>query len=148
MSQFRKITQTETEEFRKAYEADSLSHAMTNALYKTDIRELAYRPKVLADSQFTFSTEIETLPVTNQKKSGRCWIFAALNLQREKAAKTCGLDSFELSQNYMAFWDKFEKVNYFDINLFSKSFLFLHLMGAFLHPLLLCYFIVLVKPCW
>ncbi|MCI1721985.1 MAG: C1 family peptidase [Lachnospiraceae bacterium] len=113
MSQFRKITQTETEEFRKAYEADALSHAMTNALYKTDIKELAYRPKVLADSQFTFSTELETLPVTNQKKSGRCWIFAALNLLREKAAKTCGLDSFELSQNYMAFWDKFEKVNYF-----------------------------------
>ena len=86
---------------------------MTNALYKTDIRELAYRPKVLADSQFTFSTEIETLPVTNQKKSGRCWIFAALNLLREKAAKTLDLDSFELSQNYMAFWDKLEKVNYF-----------------------------------
>ena len=51
--------------------------------------------------------------VTNQKSSGRCWIFAAMNVLREAAAKNCGMESMELSQNYIAFWDKFEKINYF-----------------------------------
>lgn len=52
------------------------------------------------------------MPVTNQKASGRCWIFSALNVLREVTAKKCNLEKFELSQNYTAFWDKFEKANY------------------------------------
>lgn len=50
---------------------------------------------------------------TNQKSSGRCWIFAGLNVLREIVGKRCGIESFELSQNYVAFWDKYEKANYF-----------------------------------
>ena len=48
----------------------------------------------------------------NQKASGRCWIFAGLNLLREKIAKELDLDKFELSQNYLALYDKIEKANY------------------------------------
>jgi bleomycin hydrolase len=67
----------------------------------------------MADSQFAFSTEIKTLPVTNQKKSGRCWIFSASNLLRELIAKKAGIsDMFEISQNYIAFYDKLEKINF------------------------------------
>ena len=56
---------------------------------------------------------METLPVTNQKSSGRCWLFAALNLFREIANKKLNMDKFELSQNFIAYWDKLEKANYF-----------------------------------
>ena len=62
-----------------------------------------------SQNQFKFSNEIKTLPVTNQKASGRCWIFAGLNVLRELIAKKYDLKEFELSQNYTAFWDKFEK---------------------------------------
>lgn len=60
---------------------------------------------------------------TSQKKSGRCWLFSSLNLIRfdmaqnlqytHKAEKQNGGKSFELSQNYAMFWDKFERANYF-----------------------------------
>lgn len=113
MKNFQKITPAETEGFRSSYEQSPFCRAMTNALYRHDVKEVSCHPAALAESQFTFSVELKTLPVTNQKKSGRCWIFAALNILREKTAKKLNLEDFELSQNYLAFWDKFEKVNYF-----------------------------------
>lgn len=60
-----------------------------------------------------FSEEIDTGKVTNQKMSGRCWMFAALNTFRHRLNKQFNLKDFELSQNFTLFWDKFEKSNYF-----------------------------------
>jgi bleomycin hydrolase len=51
--------------------------------------------------------------VTNQKNSGRCWMFAGMNLLRPPAMKRMGLRSFEFSQNYLMFCDKIERANYF-----------------------------------
>ena len=59
-----------------------------------------------------FSIDLKTLPVANQKASGRCWIFAGLNVLREIVAKACGLSKFELSQNYISLYDKIEKSNF------------------------------------
>jgi bleomycin hydrolase len=49
---------------------------------------------------------------TDQKSSGRCWIFSGLNLMRSYRLEDYGKD-FEYSQNYVAFWDKFERANHF-----------------------------------
>lgn len=51
--------------------------------------------------------------ITAQEQSGRCWLFAALNILREKVAEKCHLEQFELSQNYLSFYDKLEKANNF-----------------------------------
>lgn len=51
--------------------------------------------------------------VTNQKSSGRCWIFAALNVLRNHMIKKYKLEEFEFSQSYLFWCDKFEKSNYF-----------------------------------
>ena len=51
--------------------------------------------------------------VTNQKHTGRCWMFAGLNLLRVGAMQTMGLKSFEFCQNYTMFCDKIERANYF-----------------------------------
>ena len=59
-----------------------------------------------------FSINLKTLPVTDQKSSGRCWIFAGCNVIREAIAKKYNLEEFEISQNYVAFYDKLEKCNY------------------------------------
>jgi bleomycin hydrolase len=65
------------------------------------------------DNAFTFSLDLKTLPVTNQLHSGRCWIFSASNLLREMIAKKAGIkDMFEISQNYISFYDKLEKINF------------------------------------
>ena len=80
----------------------------TGELYKT-----CHRSAAANRMRHKFSVQIETLPVTNQKHSGRCWLFAATNVIREKIARDLNLDAFELSQSYLAFWDKFERCNYF-----------------------------------
>ncbi|MCI8600501.1 MAG: C1 family peptidase [Oscillospiraceae bacterium] len=83
------------------------------ALAKAALNDAAYVSKGAYAMRQKFSVEIETLEVTNQQASGRCWLFAATNVLREKIAKDKNLEKFELSQSYLAFWDKFERANYF-----------------------------------
>lgn len=83
-----------------------------HALSKTDIYNVAYSQDNAKEMDFNFSIDIKTLPITNQKASGRCWIFAATNVLREIIAKELNLENFELSQSYLAFYDKLEKLNY------------------------------------
>ena len=63
--------------------------------------------------RFSFSIDLEAGKVTNQKQSGRCWMFAALNTMRVEVMKKLNLENMELSQNYTLFYDKLEKANYF-----------------------------------
>ena len=90
-----------------------MRQAMTRVLYTTDISKVICRPDDARKMVFKFSTDIKTMKSTNQKSSGRCWLFAATNVLREHIAKELNLEDFELSQSYMAFWDKFERCNYF-----------------------------------
>ena len=62
---------------------------------------------------FRFQIENEGKPLTNQKSSGRCWLFAALNCIRIPFIKQYNLDEFEFSQAYLFYWDKIERANYF-----------------------------------
>ncbi len=106
-----------TEEFlakvRAEYAADTQSHVLHHALAKTEMADLAYVPEAAAKLKGTFAVEVQTNGITAQEKSGRCWLFAALNILREVAAKNLNLEKFELSQNYLMFYDKLEKANNF-----------------------------------
>ncbi|CAD7087610.1 unnamed protein product [Hermetia illucens] len=62
---------------------------------------------------YTYKVETEGKPLTNQKSSGRCWLFAALNCIRIPFMKQYNLDEFEFSQAYLFYWDKIERCNYF-----------------------------------
>ena len=101
------------EKFRDQTENSAFDRAMMNALTKHNVKDVAFTNRGLEEAQFAFSVNVPTMEVTNQKQSGRCWIFAALNLFREEIAEKCNIEKFELSQNYIAFWDKFEKINFF-----------------------------------
>ncbi|MDY0406124.1 C1 family peptidase [Virgibacillus sp. 179-BFC.A HS] len=68
-----------------------------------------------------FSDELETGKAFNQEQSGRCWMFAALNTFSHKLNNLFNLKNFELSQNYVNFWDKFEKANYFYENILETA---------------------------
>ena len=83
------------------------------ALSKTDVNTVSYVPQAGFAMRQKFSIDIPTLDVTNQQASGRCWLFAATNVLRERIAKELNLENFELSQSYLAFWDKFERCNFF-----------------------------------
>ncbi len=99
--------------WEKEYENDVANRVLKRALTKNELSTIALKQEASADNTFKFSKEIKTLPVANQQKTGRCWIFAGLNVLREIIAKRYGLREFELSQNYLAFYDKLEKINYF-----------------------------------
>ncbi|KOS37918.1 hypothetical protein ACN38_g11273 [Penicillium nordicum] len=62
---------------------------------------------------FNLTVPIEGGPITNQRSTGRCWLFAATNIFRVPLMKAYNLPEFELSQAYLFYWDKIEKANYF-----------------------------------
>lgn len=64
-------------------------------------------------NRHTFNIELKEKEVRNQKQSGRCWMFAALNLMEYKLCRKYNLKGFELSKNYTLFFDKLERCNYF-----------------------------------
>ena len=106
------INQDEFIKLNENYNKDSKNLVIKHALSKNPISEIVYDAKNEIDVINEFSNEIKTLPVCNQKNSGRCWIFAACNFLREKIAAELKVSNFELSQNYIAFYDKLEKANY------------------------------------
>ena len=76
------------------------------AMAKTELKELAFVPTAAAKLNGDFTLELKTRGVTYQQKSGRCWLYAVLNMLRERISETCKLDKFELSANYLSFYDK------------------------------------------
>ncbi len=84
-----------------------------SAVQKNGIAAVALNQQRLREMQHTFSHTVKGGPITNQQQSGRCWMFAGLNTLRIPVMQALGLETFELSQAYQMFWDKFEKANYF-----------------------------------
>ncbi len=84
-----------------------------NAVTRVGIDEAALDHAVATAISTTVSHRIDDWKVTNQKKSGRCWLFAALNLMRTGAKKKLGRKDFEFSQNHAMYFDKLERANYF-----------------------------------
>lgn len=113
LTQSASISASMLDAYAKEFTANPANRVRMNAIAKSGVNSVATSRDALIDMQFTFSTEIETGPVTNQKQSGRCWMFAGLNTIRHHMAKENNMKPFELSQSYQMFWDKFEKANYF-----------------------------------
>ena len=107
------ITTATINEFRDAFEGDPTAKVSQNAVSMTTIDDIALVRDVVQSTDFTFSTHLDDWKVTNQKKSGRCWLFAALNMLRVPVMKTLNVKEFEFSQNWAMFWDKFERANWF-----------------------------------
>lgn len=104
----------QTEQLKKwneTYRKDRSVRTLQAAMAKTELADLAYVPGDAAKLNGAFSIELKTRGITAQMKSGRCWMFAAMNIMREIVAEKCGLQEFELSGNYLAFYDKLEKAN-------------------------------------
>jgi bleomycin hydrolase len=83
---------------------------------------LMSRSAKITDQQvFNIRIPFEGAPITNQRSSGRCWLFASTNVFRVALMQKYNLDSFELSQAYLFFWDKLEKANYFLENMIDTA---------------------------
>lgn len=87
-----------------------------SAVMNGSIAEIVQVPTVISnDNVHVFSdvVEFEGSPITNQRSSGRCWLFASTNIFRINVMKQLEIKEFELSQAYLFFYDKLEKSNYF-----------------------------------
>lgn len=106
------LTDARLKELEKDYEADPVNAVARHALSRHTLSNVAYVSESIRLVQPHFSLELKTMPVANQRLSGRCWIFAGLNVLREAIAKKLGIRKFELSQNYISLHDKLEKCNF------------------------------------
>jgi bleomycin hydrolase len=108
------ITKTELQEIQKSYNTDDdETRAITNAVTNNDVKKLALNNENTTSGDFYFSDNVKTKGITNQESSGRCWLFASLNVMRQKVIENYSLSDFEFSQNYSFFWDQLEKANLF-----------------------------------
>lgn len=110
-------------QLRSKFYADNRNVMAQNVCTRTNPVEACISRKCLEESQhvFTHKIDIEGKPVTNQKSSGRCWIFSTLNVIRPIFMKRFGLEDFEFSQAYLFFWDKVERCNYFLHNIVKTA---------------------------
>ncbi len=86
---------------------------MADIVANKSIKDIALnRQRYIAHDSYV-NHKIKTGDITNQKSSGRCWMFAGFNVLRPAVIKKYNLKKFEFSQNYLFFWDKMEKTNKF-----------------------------------
>src|SRR5215467_9820692 len=98
---------------RKDFAANPAYKLAQNAVTRVTVDDVAINRDVINNSDHSLSVLLDDWKVTDQQRSGRCWLFAGLNLLRVGAMKKMGLKEFEFSQNYAMFWDKIERANYF-----------------------------------
>jgi bleomycin hydrolase len=103
----------ELELLRKDFSANPAYRLAQNAVTQVAVDDVAINREIVNNTDHFLSTLLDDWKVTNQERSGRCWLFAGLNLLRVGAMKKMGLKEFEFSQNYAMFWDKIERANYF-----------------------------------
>ena len=107
------ITFEQLAAYEKAFDADRANQVAMRAVTTNGVVKAATNQEVYRRDRHQYSISLEQGNITNQKQSGRCWVFAALNTMRFAIMKKLDLDTFELSQNYTLFYDKLEKANYF-----------------------------------
>ena len=107
------ITKKQIESMRAEFDGDPSAKVAQNAGTGNNVAAVSLRRDLVQEVDFTFSTKLDDWKATNQKSSGRCWLFATLNLFRPGTMKKMNVKEFEFSQAHIHFWDKFERSNHF-----------------------------------
>ncbi|MBP7052251.1 MAG: hypothetical protein KBE65_14660 [Phycisphaerae bacterium] len=107
------LTPETVAQIRSEFKMDVHARATRNALTNAGIKDISENREILADHDTKFSHKIKTRGISNQKGSGRCWMFAGFNMIKPVLMNKLELDDFEFSQIYLQFWDKMEKANKF-----------------------------------
>ncbi|TPR13276.1 C1 family peptidase [Apilactobacillus timberlakei] len=106
---------------RKDYDSNPENKMLERAVTQNGINNVARDPETKIRMNPVFSVEADTGKVSNQKQSGRCWMFALLNTLKHEFGKKYGVKDFEMSQNYLFFWDKIERANIFYDNIIATA---------------------------
>lgn len=98
---------------RDGYRMTTADRACQNAATNNALSTLAVNRGIVRGDDGHFSHRVKSRGVTNQGKSGRCWMFAGLNVLRPQVIRDFGMEEFQFSTAYLQFWDKIEKANLF-----------------------------------
>ena len=109
----------ELDKFSNSFNSEKKNLIAKNAVTANGILKAGENFEIINNNQHAFSITIESGLATDQKKSGRCWVFASLNVMRLEVMKKLNIENMELSQSYILFYDKLEKSNYFLENILS-----------------------------
>ena len=107
------ISEEMLNQMQKGYQADASMKALENAISSNSIKKLAVNRERLGKVDTYFSNRVKTRGITNQQKSGRCWLFTGLNVLRPMVISKLDIPTFEFSQAYLFFYDQLEKSNLF-----------------------------------
>ena len=107
------ITPQMLDEIRQQQTTTAADRALRNAIAGNSIDNLAANYRMAAELDTHFSVETKKQSITDQKQSGRCWMFSGLNVLRANYALRTDTMAVELSQDYLFFWDQLEKANLF-----------------------------------
>ena len=111
--QLKGLSATELSKIKSSVTKDGSFKARQNAVTTNGIAKLAVNRENAGKIDTYFSNKVKTKGITDQKSSGRCWLFTGLNFVRPKVIEKLNLSEFEFSQNYSFFWDQLEKSNLF-----------------------------------
>ena len=101
------------QQIKQSYKGTPTDKAIHNAISNNDINKLAVNAESKNNFDTYFSNKVDSKGITNQKSSGRCWLFTGLNVFRAQAIAKYNMGDFQFSQNYSFFWDQLEKANLF-----------------------------------
>ncbi|MCI6252458.1 MAG: C1 family peptidase [Bacteroidales bacterium] len=101
------------EQIKKAQPQDAGQQALRNAVTGASLQSLAMPMSARSAGDTHFSHRVRTKGITDQQKSGRCWLFTGLNVMRSRMITKYNLGAFEFSQSYCFFYDQLEKSNLF-----------------------------------
>jgi bleomycin hydrolase len=107
------LATADLERLRKDFSANPAYRLAQNAVTRVTVDDVAIDREIVNAIDHSLSTTLDDWKATNQEKSGRCWLFAGLNLLRVGVMRQTGIKDFEFSQNHLLFWDKLERANYF-----------------------------------
>ncbi len=99
--------------FSNKFHTDKTNIALQNAISSNDIRKLAINRNNLGKTDNYFKYKVETNGITDQKSSGRCWLFTGLNVLRPIATANMNISDIKFSQTFLFFYDQLEKANLF-----------------------------------
>ena len=101
------------EELKRSFNPDGKDRAMMNAISNNDLKALALDRELINGHDDIYTFKVDAEGITSQKSTGRCWLFAGLNVMRPAVMKKYNISEFEFSENHLFFWDKLEKANMF-----------------------------------
>ena len=115
------ITYKNIAKFSQNFNKKRTNKVFKNANTKSNFENIVTKSDYIQNKKRVFQKfiDVKTLP-TNQERSGRCWLFAFLNIIRINMIKKYNLDNFEFSQNYLFFYHKLEQANYFLNYMYDK----------------------------